>query len=191
MSQIRTAAMLLLTVVVWLSETATPVLSKTVVLEFKREDVAPYNVVESDIGRVFVLSFDVPPDVFGKRLDSVLLEFYVDASLKPGAEPGTIPMIDVLKLMQPYAGEGIPDVSMSSARRNVVPLGEGHRVVADVTDVVKEWMSNPTRNHGLIVGSLTGSRDSAFTIRSNKMGNGRVVRATFFYQNRFGNRVIR
>ncbi|MFQ5510835.1 MAG: hypothetical protein ACE5EO_03200 [Candidatus Krumholzibacteriia bacterium] len=41
-------------------------------------------------------------------------------------------------------------------------------------------MKNPTRNHGLIIGSLTGRRDGLFSLKGDSLGSGVVAKMTFF-----------
>jgi hypothetical protein len=68
-------------------------------------------------------------------------------------------------------------------------MGEGQRVVADITEIVRGWIETPSSNHGLVIGSLMGPKIGIVTLKSDGVAAGTTARITFFYQNRFGQRV--
>ena len=136
-----------------------------------------------------VLDFEIPSDVIGKRLDSVLLEFYVDASLKEGVASEYSPLIEIYPLNDDFTGDGSPSfTSVSAAVRNV-KVGSGKRVLMNITDIVGKWITDPNSKHGLIIGSLTGIKSSEFVLCNDVLGGGIVARVTFQYQNRFGGKI--
>lgn len=139
---------------------------------------------------VFVLSLDVPSVLDGKRLDSVLLKFYVDAALVSGETVEHAPTIDVRALTAPYSSNSAITSSAALGRAHPVPVGDDRKIVVDITDIVKAWIADPSSNHGLVIGSLGGSQAGDFTMRNNMLGaSSRVAAATFFYQNRSGGRI--
>jgi hypothetical protein len=133
----------------------------------------------------------------GKRLDSVLLEFAVDASPMI-LEDSTVvvPVVGAFPLTATYTGGGVgngrdsaPVFNSAVPSARPIATGENRLVRMDVTDIVKGWMANPSSNHGLVIGSLTGPEAGAVTMRGALPGSESAVRLTFFYQNRFGGRV--
>jgi hypothetical protein len=58
----------------------------------------------------------------------------------------------------------------------------------DITDIVKGWLSNPSSNHGLVIGALTGPNVATVSLQSSSF-DGAAFRVTFCYQNRSGERV--
>lgn len=163
-------------------------LGKKVTLELRSSDFSKYSVSESSLNNFLVVNFNVPADVIGKRLDAVILEFYVNASLKEGVDEDHIPLIEIYPLTNAYSGVGVPNFSSSSSVRNL-KLGESKRAVMDITEIVKNWVTNPTQKHGLIIGSLTGDKSSEFTLRNDAIGGNIAAKITFYYQNRFGGKV--
>ncbi len=138
---------------------------------------------------IYVLSLEVPEAVSGKRLDTALLEFYVDAALVSGEEVEHTPSIDVRALTATYSPTGELASSAALGRARPVSVGSGRKVVVDITDIVKAWIASPSSNHGIVVGSLGGSKAGDFTMRSDVLGGGKVATVTFFYQNRSGERI--
>jgi hypothetical protein len=68
-------------------------------------------------------------------------------------------------------------------------MGEGRVMRVDITDIVKGWLANPSGNHGLVIGALTGPEVGTVSLESAGLGPAAAVRVTFFYQKRFGDRV--
>jgi hypothetical protein len=59
----------------------------------------------------------------------------------------------------------------------------------DITGIVNGWIANPSSNHGLVIGALTGPDVGTVSLASAGLGPATAVRVTFFYQNRSGGRV--
>lgn len=132
---------------------------------------------------------DIPSDVLGKRLDTVLLEFDVDVVLDSSEHPDMSPMIAVFPLEEQYSASRSPVYSTSYSSARNINVGTGQRVQVDITEIVRRWIENPSSNHGLILGSFTGPKVSTLNLRSDVVAAGKAARVTFFYQNRFGQRV--
>ena len=45
----------------------------------------------------------------------------------------------------------------------------------------RSYLKNPAKNHGLIIGSLTGDRNGRISIKSNALGQGVVARVIFLH----------
>jgi hypothetical protein len=148
-------------------------------------------------GEFYVVNVSIPGDIAGKRLDSVFIEFAVDATFLSLEDSVVSPVVGVYPLRQSFSG-GVGDAPGHGAEpvfESVVPsarpihLGENRVLRMDVTDIVKGWMDEPTSNHGLVIGALTGPEVGRVTLRDTVPGSDHAVRVTFFYQNRFGDRI--
>jgi hypothetical protein len=139
-------------------------------------------------GNYYVASFDVPAEVVGKRLDSVFLDFIVDASPTEAAVAGAAPFVSVCPLKEQFTGSS-PKFEAKVSSMRPVPMGENQKVRADVTDIVKAWIANPTGNHGIVIGTLTGPKVGTVALKSEALAAGTALRLTFFYQDRFGGRI--
>jgi hypothetical protein len=95
---------------------------------------------------------------------------------------GVYPLTEVLSDGEPEFNASVPSVRS-------VAMGEGQRVLADITEIVRGWIETPSSNHGLVIGSLTGPKVGIVTLESDGVAAGTTARITFFYQNRFGQRV--
>lgn len=139
-------------------------------------------------GSYYVVKIDLPPELTGKRLDSALLEFAVDAAPLSPAEAGATPEIAVFPLTAEFTDASLNyDAKVPSVQN--IPMGEGQVVMDDITSIVKDWLANPSSNHGLVIGALTGPEVGAVSLNDTVLGAGSALRVTFFYQNRFGGRV--
>ncbi len=155
-----------------------------------RVDAQSLDMRASERGPNYIVSVPIPEEVSGKRLDTVLLEFYVDVERAESVEEiDYFPSIEVFPLSAaPQVGRQL-SFSRSHPTSRPVPLGEGQRVTIDITDVVKGWIESPSTNHGLVIGSFGGPPIGDLSVRGDVIGGGTAIQATFFYQNRFGQRV--
>jgi hypothetical protein len=160
-------------------------LARNVTITIPMQEVG---VRESARGEFYVVKFDLPVDLAGKRLDSVFLDFVVDASPTSEAEADATPLIAVYPLTAAATG---PSLEYESDVPSVRPIamGDEQKVRADITDIVKGWLADPSGNHGLVIGALDGPDVARVSIKSDGLAPGTTVRLTFFYQNRSGERV--
>jgi hypothetical protein len=147
-------------------------------------------------GPFYIVKVALPEDIVGKRLDSVIMEFAVDAEQLSLEDSVATPMVGVFPLTQAYsAGARADGVDTAPTFEGVVPsarpiaLGERSVVRMDITDVVKGWLDEPASNLGLVIGALTGPKVSTVTLNPTLPKSDFAIRVTFFYQNRFGDRV--
>lgn len=148
------------------------------------------SVVESrtqpDRGSLHVFAIEVPNDVYGKRLDMVVLEFQVDVTLSESEYPDMTPAIAAYPLVERLLPAGAPVLSKSYASARNVRAGDAQTILVDITDIVRAWIAKPSSNYGLVVGSFTGPKLGKLDLKRDAVGSGKVARLTFFYQNRFG-----
>jgi hypothetical protein len=143
-------------------------------------------------GGYYLVDFAVPKDVIDKRLDTVLLEMAVDVSATSLEDSVASPVVGVFPLRQSVATSGpgaTPVFDTDAAAVRPVVIGENRKLTMDITDIVKGWIAAPATNHGLVIGTLTGPDVGTVSMKSATLGPGTAVRVTFFYQNRFGERV--
>jgi len=131
----------------------------------------------------YVLDVVIPEVLQGKELFGAYLELYVDAdAVEVANQVNESPRLDIYALssaVEETVGEqavGTPALGVP----NVV-LGENRKVVRDISEIVRNYLSTPSSNHGLVIGSLSGSRDGRFTIASDVLGQGTVARLIFHY----------
>jgi len=157
--------------------------------------IGAVEVKSGERGNFYIVSVSIPNDVAGKRLDRVLIEFAVDATPTSLEDSVASPAVGVFPLTQTYAGEGIggaPGIDASPVIESAVPsvrplmTGENRLVRMDITTIVRGWVANPSSNHGLVIGSLTGPEVGTVTLKDELPRSDNAVRVRFFYQNRFG-----
>jgi hypothetical protein len=139
-------------------------------------------------GNYYVINFDLPVELSGKRLDSAFLEFVVDATPTDAMSGAQAPIVAVFPLTDAFTGSNLAfkrDVPTLQA----ADIDGDHVLRSDITDIVKGWMASPSSNHGLVIGTLVGPRVGTVTLKESALGAGAALRVTYFYQNRFGERV--
>jgi len=179
-----------LMVVSFLSVVASAAAAKTVVVS------VPMNAVSTntgDRGAFYVLDLSVPDGISESSLDAVVLAFAVNAS--PASEEDSLetPVVGVYPVMSEFVasrGDGpvgaveAPEIDSVVPSSRPVAFGE-HRVLRmDITDIVKGWISEPTSNHGLVIGTLTGPEVGTITLNAALPSGDAPVRVTFFYRTR-------
>lgn len=146
-------------------------------------DVATYNAAETGLGDYYVVRFEVPDRVKSSGLDHAYLELYLDVGAREidGYVEDT-PLLEVYALKTDFGGTLTPEQFEAQSVptvRNIL-LGENRRVVIDITEIVRAYIADPDKNHGLIVGSLTGARVGLFSITPDEFPDGALARITFF-----------
>lgn len=168
-----------------------PVMATTSTISIPIDDV---DVHEGSRGEFYLVSVPIPADAAGKRIDSVVLEFAVDVAALSPEDSGAAPAVGVYPLTRPFsggAGEGMDAPLFESNVSSVRPvtIGKNRIVRMDITEIVKAWVSDPSSNHGLVIGSLTGPEVGTVTLRDVLPDSDSAIRVTFVYQNRFGDRI--
>ena len=147
-------------------------------------NVSTHSPSNTALGDYYVVSFEVPDEVKGRWLDKAYLEFYVDAAaIVVNGYLNKTPVIEVYALKSAFSGSvnvNQFEPQTVPAMRNIV-VGQNRRVVIDITEMVRSYIETPSKNHGLIIGSLTGDRDGDFTLTNNQLGPAASVKISFFY----------
>jgi len=107
----------------------------------------------------------------------------MDVSARDGeivADPA--PLLEVFALKRALTGEPTPsdfDTTRLPMSRPV-SLGSDRLVRIEITEFAQRILADPSKNHGLVVGSMTGARSGEFTLNPDGFGPGVSVRVTIF-----------
>ena len=164
--------------------------AKDITLEFKAEDIASYSIADNPSQSIYVFRFDIPKELYEIKIESAMLEFYLNVSTTVAENVFRSPLIEVYPLVEEYNGNGAARYKSSCAVRNST-VGDGRRICMDITKVIQEWIEKPESNHGLVLGSLTGEREGIYNIRDDILKNNVVAKLKIFYENRSGGRALR
>jgi hypothetical protein len=145
-------------------------------------DVTVHDEPDTTLGPYYTISYAWPESLTCSGLNRAILEVFLDASARPRDEfLNASPLFEVYALTEPLTGAFDPGRLERTGRAvRPVALGEARRVVLDVTSIVRAHLEGRIENHGLIIGSLTGERDGAFTLRSGGLPEGAVGRILLF-----------
>jgi hypothetical protein len=91
------------------------------------------------------------------------------------------PVLEVYALTQAWAGAVDPQIMDPETRAvRAVALGEGRRVLLDITDIVRDHLAGRVDNHGLVLGSVTGRREGDFQLVSGALPGDSVGRLRLY-----------
>ena len=162
--------------------TASVAEARKLVLDVSSSSLSTYTASDPTLGDYYVLQFQVPRNLQATKLEFAILELYLDVSAieKDGYLENT-PTIEIYALGSEFSGEldaSQVGAQTLSATHNVA-VGSNRKMMLDITKIVRSYLQDPTKNHGLIIGSLTGTRDGVFSIRTDALGQGAVARIFF------------
>lgn len=149
-------------------------------VKLRSADITVVAPEDTSRGDFYVVRIDVPPVAENKELLKAILEFTMDVSaISINDYVNDTPVFEVYASTADFDGRLNTEAFRrpSSMRRNVRD-GENRLVKIDVTEVVKAFLAEPSSNHGLIAGSLTGVRDGVFVI---KPSGGTYAKITYYY----------
>ena len=161
----------------------------------KSNGVSTYMPSDAGLGKYYVIQFQVPDLPPGEKLETAVLEFYVDAgsisreiNLFPGTDSAQTPtyvnrtpVIEVFALQSAMGAELDPSqLDPDSRRIQLVVVGSRRHVRMDVTSIVRRLVAEPARNLGLVIGSVSGMREGDFTLLSGVLPDGAVVRVRLY-----------
>lgn len=110
------------------------------------------------------------------------LEFRADVSAKDlNGFVDPAPTLEVYALKQMLSGD--PDPSKFEAMRQPmtrpVAIGADRLVRIDITEFVKRIISDPSMNHGIVLGPLTRDKRGIFDIKQDGLGPGATAHVRF------------
>ena len=147
-------------------------------------DVTTYSPSDTSLGEYYTMSLQIPASIRERDVEAAWLEFYVDAQSRPRTFYSAIdstekthirntPVIEVFALNGDFSGQ-LDSTQLGTTTQRVRPLvlGQDRLVRVEITSVIRSFIRDPSTNHGLIIGSLTGTRDGKFGLRTDKYSNG-------------------
>ncbi len=156
--------------------------SRTEFLSIRSSDVTARTETDASIGQSYTTTLPLPADLTASDLDRAILEFYVNVNAKSrDAYVNETPLIEVYALTSPFSGTLAFDrVDTRTRVARPVTLGRGHRVILDITPIVRGQLSGRITNHGLVIGSLTGPREGDYTLVSGRLPDSAVARVRIY-----------
>ncbi len=148
--------------------------------------LASYEHSDTARGDFYTLQIQVPSEVVGKKLYGAILELTLDAT---GAARDLtsvkVPILEVYALDASFTGSlrAADVIAETGTIRNVAP-GENRRVRIDITEIIKAYLEQPTKNHGLIIGGLAPYREGVVLVKQNAYKSGNVAKIDFHYDSR-------
>jgi hypothetical protein len=153
-------------------------------------NVTSHTTTDATLGAYYTVAFEVPSIPEGARLDHAVLEVYLDVASKARDEyVNDTPVLEVFALRNDFDGDLNP-ANWDAATRATRPLllGEEKYVVMDVTGIIRSLLVDPSKNHGLVIGSLTGMREGDFTVRTGLFPDSGLLRLRLYFEPEFAPR---
>ena len=138
-------------------------------------------------GTFYLVNVLIPRDIVGNRLDMAMIEFAVEATALSESDSVVTPVVGVFPLTREFVDGGQGVNAASPVFKGTVPsarpvaLGAKRVLRMDITNIVRGWMNEPSSNHGLVIGSLTGPEVGIVTLKETGPGAETPIRITFFY----------
>jgi hypothetical protein len=178
-----TLLMLVCFSIVWLSS-AQPAVGQEQTIVLTVNDVTSHASEDVAYGAYYTLAFDLPTVPEGARLEHAVLEFYVDVAAKTRDQyVNDTPILEVYAFTSTFDGDLNPaEWDTNSTVTQPLLWGEEKHVVMDVTAIIRSFLDNPNRNHGLVIGSLTGMREGDFSVRTGRIPGGGVMRIHVYFE---------
>lgn len=155
---------------------------RTIVL--KATDVTRHTTQDATVGAYYTVAFEVPSVPFGAHLEHAVLEFYLDVASKARDEyVNDTPVLEVFALTSDFDGDLEPEEwDLDTRVTRPFLLGERKHVVMDVTPIIRSLLADPSKNHGIVIGSLTGMREGDFDVRTGLLPDTGVMRLRLYFE---------
>ncbi len=148
---------------------------------------------DSARGSFYAVTLDLPKEVTTNNLDRVQVEFAADVDRSSAGETVATAMVGLFPLTETLgdARLGLAAAQYDSAAASVRPvkMGQNRLVKLDVTETVRGWLAEPSSNHGIVIGTLTGPAVGTVSLRDSSLAPSTALRVTYYYKTRFGGRV--
>jgi hypothetical protein len=142
-------------------------------------------------GSFYILNIEIPQGVNAASIDRVQVKFAVDVVRSNEEDSVATATVGLFPLTQTMgdARNATPEFNGAVPSVRPVPIGDNRIVKMDVTDIVKGWLVEPSSNHGLVIGTLTGPAVGTASLRTSSLGEDTAALVTLYYKIRFGERV--
>ena len=152
----------------------------------RASNVTMYTPSDTTLGDFYVLQYSLPQNIATSELRMAILEMYIDIDARElNGYRNPSPLLEVYALTEALDG----NLDSTKLRRpsptvRNVRVGEKRLVRLDITEIMNYHINEPSMNHGLVVGSLTGGRNGLFTLIINELGDTIGARVTVVYRSR-------
>ena len=149
-------------------------------VDLSASDVSTRVASSAEVGTYYVFEFPEGALEFEGSLRTAILELSVDVSTRDMGdyEPESV-LLQVLRLTESLGADFDEDkVAHPAPSVRALRPGDGQTVQVDVTEIVEYYLENPTKNYGVVVGNLRGSRHGVFVLNSGVIGSGVSARIT-------------
>ncbi len=130
-------------------------------------------------GTHYLVEFELPQNLGSVR--QAWLEVYMDVWSRNDEGPvDPAPILEVYMLKNTLSGDPEPsnfEVTRLPMSRPVA-LGANRLVRIEITDFAQRIFADPTKNHGIVLGSLTGAQTGDFVVKNDGFGPGMPFRLT-------------
>lgn len=156
-----------------------PVRAQTTQVDIASSNLTTHTSADTSEGRYYTLAIALPSSI--ERVRHAWLELRLDVSVADTQgfrDP--VPVFQVFMLKQSLSGEP-SEASFETMRMPMsrpVAAGTNRLVKIDITEYLGAILAHPSANHGLVLGSATGSRVADFAIRTDSFGLGIPARLT-------------
>lgn len=164
--------------------TASTIYSHEYTMPLGTSEIQARTPSDESLGNYFTIAFTLPADVTNRKIHHAFLEFYTDVSAKSvGGFVNKLPVVEVFALTNAFSGSLDPD-DFDQTTKTALPVAAGNdrRVRIDITRIVKKLAKSPSATHTLVVGSLEGSREGVFTMKTNVLPDGALAQIRFHFQ---------
>lgn len=152
-------------------------------VSLQASDLSTFSPSDESLGKYYTLTFQIPNYIGTNELEKAVLELYVDVKAKnrDGYVDNT-PVLEVYALKSTFSGTvDRAQFEVPSPAIRPLPLGDNKRVVVDITPIVQTVIKDSSRNHGLIIGSLSGMRNGDFAVRRGSFLDGSIAKLHLFW----------
>ena len=131
-----------------------------------------------------ILAISIPPEVTAAKLTRAILEFRADVFVQPiDGWVNDTPVVEVYALSSDLTGSyDASKLVQPSAMKRPVSTGENRTVRIDITEAVRYWLANPSKNHGLVLGSFRGAREGSFVVKADATREGALAAVSFILE---------
>lgn len=163
-----------------------------VTINYRINDIASVEPVSGEKDNLHIVDMTIPQEVIGKRLDAVIIEFYLDVEHTLATQSIEYFPVSVSPALYQLETEGIMTLDLSKAVTLPVRAGSSRHVSMDITSLVKDLLEKAETHENLVIG-LTDevTTISSINMRSDGFDEDTVIRVTYYYGDRFGGKAPR
>ena len=128
-----------------------------------------------------ILRIAIPPEITASGLVRAILEVRADVQAQTiDGWMNETPIVEVYALSDDMTGSfNAAKLTKPSTMNRPIAVGSNKSVRIDITEAVVSWLENPSKNHGLVLGSFRGAREGSFTLKSDASREGALAAVTF------------